>query len=106
VVFREGQNFASKYLVIYIRPNELSFCRLGLSVSKRVGTAVTRNRLKRLLREAVRSLLQEFPFHYDFIIVARKSSVDGRLDDFIRDIRKFLSRLKYENNSYISDKAL
>lgn len=106
MVFKEGLTFSSKYLVMYARPNELGFNRLGLSVSKKVGKAVTRNRLKRLLRDAMRRLLQEFPLNYDFIIVARKSSVEGGLNDFIRDIERFLSRLIYEKNSYIADKAV
>jgi len=106
LVFNEGVNFASKHLVMYARPNELDFNRLGLSISKKVGTAVTRNRIKRLLREAMRRLLQEFSLNYDFVIIARKSSVEEGLDDFIGDIRRFLKRLFYEKNSHISNKAL
>ncbi|MEW6416981.1 MAG: ribonuclease P protein component [Nitrospirota bacterium] len=106
LVFKEGVTFASKYLVMYARPNELDFNRLGLSVSKKVGTAVTRNKIKRLLRESMKRLLLEFPLNHDFIIIARKSSVEGGLCDFIRDIKSFLTRLFYEKSSHISNKAL
>lgn len=106
MVFKEGITFASKYLVMYARPNRLGGNRLGLSISKKVGIAVTRNKIKRLLREAMRMLLEEYPLNYDFIIIARKPSVEGRLDDFIRDIKSFLSRLFHEKSSHTPDKAL
>ncbi len=93
-VFKEGVTLSSQYLVIYARPNELNCNRLGLSVSKKIGNAVIRNRIKRLLREALRGLLRGWPFYYDFVIVAKKSSLEGKLEDFIRDINKFKNSLK------------
>ncbi len=112
MVFKEGITFSSKYLVMYVRPNGLSLNRLGLSVSKKLGKAVLRNRLRRLLREAMRRLLSEgscgqgFPLNYDFIIIARRSSVEARLDDFIQDIKRFLLRLAHEKSSDITGKAI
>jgi ribonuclease P protein component len=105
-VFKEGTHSASRYLVVYARPNELSINRLGLSVSKRVGKAVTRNRVKRLLREAVRSSLCVGSLNYDFVLVARKGSVEAELDDFVRDMNSFLSRLTHEKDTDIIDKTL
>lgn len=87
-IFKEGVTLSSDYIVIYATPNELNFNRLGLSVSKKIGNAVTRNRIKRLLREALKKTLCEWPYKYDFVIVAKKSSVEGKLNDFIRDINK------------------
>jgi len=102
LVFRDGVNLASRYLVIYARTNELSFNRLGLSVGKKLGNAVTRNRIKRLLREAMRKVIEGIPLNCDFVIVAKRSSVEGRLDDFILEIKKIMTRLMNEKNTDIT----
>ena len=58
-------------LMFYARPNGLSHPRMGLSTSRKVGTAARRNRIRRLLRESFRHLQHEFPAGYDMLIVVR-----------------------------------
>jgi ribonuclease P protein component len=106
VVFRKGVSSASRYLVMYATPNELDISRLGLSISKKVGKAVKRNRLKRLLREAMRKGLEGLALNCDFVIIAKKSSVEAELDDFSQDIKRFLSKLVHEKDSDITYKAV
>lgn len=55
----------------YAKPNELGYPRLGLSTSRKVGTAPRRNRIRRLLREAFRHLQHDLPAGYDLLIVVR-----------------------------------
>ncbi len=58
-------------LTIYAKPNGLTHSRLGLSVSRRVGTAPRRNRIKRMLRESYRLQQDDLPRGYDWIVVVR-----------------------------------
>ena len=58
-------------LTVYARPNGLPHPRLGLSTSRKVGTAPRRNRIRRLLREAFRHLRHELPPGYDLLVVVR-----------------------------------
>jgi ribonuclease P protein component len=58
-------------LIIYACPNDLPYLRLGLSVSRKVGGAVQRNRLRRLYREAFRLTRHEMPVGLDLVFIPR-----------------------------------
>src|SRR4051794_29101453 len=58
-------------LLIYALPNTVGHPRIGLSTSRKVGTAVRRNRIRRLLREAFRLMQHDLPRGYDLVIVVR-----------------------------------
>ena len=60
-------------LLVFGAANGLPHCRLGLSVSRKVGGAVLRNRWKRLIREAFRTSRQRLPEGLDLIVIPRKS---------------------------------
>ena len=72
-VYREGRSHASRYLVVYAfpRPGEDGEPRLGVSVGRKLGGAVERNRVKRMLREAFWGEADGLAPGHDFVIVAR-----------------------------------
>ncbi|HZO05503.1 MAG TPA: ribonuclease P protein component [Solirubrobacterales bacterium] len=73
-VYRDGSSHATRYLVLYTFPRRDESgddVRLGVSVSRKVGGAVERNKAKRALREAFWSLSDRLPEGHDFVVVAR-----------------------------------
>jgi ribonuclease P protein component len=76
-VYRQGRSVANRHLVLYSFPNEaIERPRLGLSVSRKVGGAVDRNRVKRLLREAFESVEADLHGGHDVVVVARPEARD------------------------------
>ena len=74
-VYRDGSSRANRHLVVYSFPTQPGTDpRLGVSVSRKVGKAVTRNKVKRALREAFWALAERLPAGHDFVIVARPGS--------------------------------
>jgi ribonuclease P protein component len=77
-ILREGTKFRTAHFWISFRPNGLSHRRLGITVGKKTGSAVVRNRLKRRVREFYRQNKGLFPGGTDFVITAKEDA--GRLD--------------------------
>ena len=103
-VYREGRSHASRHLVVYAFPRSSSGGedepRLGVSVGRKVGGAVERNRMKRLLREAFWSLGETLPDGHDFVVVARPDVGDlARADGeqgVERALRELLEKAGYD----------
>ncbi|HEX8067435.1 MAG TPA: ribonuclease P protein component [Thermoleophilaceae bacterium] len=94
-VFREGRSHASRQLVVYAFPREdaAEEPRLGVSVGRKVGGAVQRNRVKRLLREAFWAIAPELPDGHDFVVVARPDAAGFARDGGERDVEAALREL-------------
>jgi len=77
-IFREGTKSRTAHFWISFCPNGLSHRRLGITVGKKVGSAVVRNRLKRRIREFYRQNKKLFPGETDILITAQEDA--GCLD--------------------------
>jgi ribonuclease P protein component len=81
-VYRQGRSKGNRFLVLYAFPRgedgarDQDGPRLGLSVSRRVGGAVDRNRVKRVLREAFWEEAERLPSGSDYVVVARPDARD------------------------------
>ncbi len=90
LVYRRGKVWANSLLVMKAMPNGLSLSRYGFSVTKKVGKAVQRNRLKRLLREIMR--LQSLKPGWDIVFIARSVAVNTDYHQLGRAVNKLLTR--------------
>jgi ribonuclease P protein component len=100
-VYREGNSRGNRFLVLhsFARREEESGdgARLGLSVGRKVGKAVTRNKVKRAIREAFWELADRLPSEHDYVVVARPG-VEGLLErDGAEGLRSSLAELIESN---------
>src|SRR5690625_1866460 len=94
-VFKNGKSFANRQFVVYVlKRRECYPFRIGLSVSKKIGNAVTRNRVKRLIRATVQQLIDDIPNGYDMIIIARNPTANMNFHAVKSSLTHVLRRAK------------
>jgi ribonuclease P protein component len=76
-IYNTGRKIHSEKFILFCRENKLSHHRLGVTVTRKMGGAVTRNRIKRLMREVFRRSCGEIPHHYDLVLNAKSSCLSA-----------------------------
>ena len=89
-VRREGRSWSHRLLVLVACPNALLWTRVGVTAGKRVGSAVVRNRAKRLLREAMRQYDPHIRAGWDLILIARVAIVPVKMQDVAAALESLL----------------
>ena len=80
-VYKHGKSFANRYLVMYIMRNNLEYNRVGISVSKKVGKAIVRNKVKR----------------YDIVFIARVAINDVQYNEVNKSMKHLVNKFKLFN---------
>lgn len=84
---RAGRRIHTSHFVVLSRTNDKGRNRLGVTVSAKVGNAIARNRIKRLLREFFRRHARELPSPQDIVIIARQGAGGLSLEEVTRELR-------------------
>ena len=93
-VRRSGKSYAHPLVVLIVQSNNQPRVKVGVAAGRTVGTAVYRNRAKRLLREAMRTLIPNIASGLDLILIARPGLVSATLEDTHRALLNLLQRAR------------
>ena len=92
-VYRDGHRVGSKSFTLFGIPTSLGYCRLGITVTRKLGGAVRRNRIKRLMREVYRLNRWQLAGSIDIVVNARHGFHETSLDDLQREFLTSFRRL-------------
>jgi len=94
-ILNKRQTIGNKYMVIYYDKNELNINRYGISVSKKLGNAVMRNKIKRQLKNIIDKNENLFKKSQDYIIIVKKTFLDLTFKEKEESIIKLLNYNKW-----------
>ena len=92
-VYRQGTAFRGRLFSVHAFPNEIGTPRLGLSVSKKVGNAVTRNAVRRRLREVFHSTIGRISGSLDLVVSARPPAAEAPFDELSQEFLRALGKI-------------
>ncbi|NLK20578.1 MAG: ribonuclease P protein component [Epulopiscium sp.] len=92
IVYNKGTSIANRFLVMYRLKNGKDINRLGISVSKKVGNSVIRNRITRLIKESYRLQENKIKRGWDIVIIARVPSKDLDYKEIYKSLTHLLKR--------------
>lgn len=93
-VYDGGVSIASRLVVVYALPTTREGVRAGVAAGKKLGNAVKRNRIKRVIRAAIQELLPSLKPGYDLIVIGRAAAGTVKTVQIKADLEKAMGRLK------------
>ena len=91
-VVERGERKTLRTITVYMLPTRSEETRIGISISKRIGNSVKRNKLKRRMREVIKENAPRLPAGMDIVIVARR----GPSEASFQEIREDIKQLRYD----------
>lgn len=93
-IYNSRKSVADRNMVLYFLSNNEEYCRFGFTVSKKIGNAVTRNRVRRLFGEVCRLNKEKFPIGYDYILLARRGIIGLNYYQIEESLLKLIKKLR------------
>ncbi|HHW31334.1 MAG TPA: ribonuclease P protein component [Clostridiaceae bacterium] len=93
-VYKKGRFYVGKYMILYILPNNSEKNRLGISISRKYGKSVKRNRLKRLIKESYRQYEEFIESGYDIVVTARHNLDIPDFSAVKKEMKHLVKKLK------------
>lgn len=91
--YRQGTAFRGRLFSLHAFPNEIGIPRLGLSVSKKVGNAVTRNVVRRRLKEVFYSTFERIPGSFDLVVSAKPGAAGATFEELSQEFLRALGKI-------------
>ncbi len=91
-VYRVGKSCHGGFLLLVFSKSKNANVKIGISVSKKVGNAVQRNRARRLLREAISIFIPKLKINYNLVIVAKQTILNKKLPEVANDLQNVLKK--------------
>lgn len=95
-IIKTGQLTKNKSFIIYYRDNNLKYSRFGISVGKKLGNAVFRNKYKRKIREIINSSKKLYINNRDYIIILRGMKKDKEYQELLEDFQSAIIKVRKE----------
>jgi ribonuclease P protein component len=96
-IYNKGKSIGERYVVLFVRKNNLDYNRTAFLASRKVGNSVSRNRARRLMKESYRALKQNLDKGYDLIWIARNTIVDLKCADVKKSMEAALKKSGIRN---------
>ena len=91
-IYKKGKSVGDRYVVVFYRPNHLTYSRKAFLASKKVGNSVKRNRARRLMKESYRLSDLKIPEGYDLIFLARSTIINATCADVKKSLESAIRR--------------
>lgn len=100
-VYKSGEHYSSEHIVLYVVSSKTKSIKVGFAVTKKVGHAVVRNKIRRRLREIVKIQLPKLKQNYNIIVVAKDNVSEAGFDKLASEFNKLLKKanLFYEEDT-------
>ena len=100
-VYKSGEHFSSQHLVVYVTSSKTKSIKVGFAVTKKIGHAVVRNKIRRRLRELVQKQLPNLKQNYNIIVVAKESVTEASFEQLGFELNKLLKKANLFNEEDI-----